>query len=259
MSKEPSSGLAAERLEAIRQILRRQRVVRVEELRRALRVSGATVRRDLRRLDREGRLRRVHGGAVAPEGSLEEPLFEDKTRQAARQKERIAQAALEEVRPNDSIFLDGGSTVLALAQRLTGLTQLTVVTNSLRVAAAFAGEGPRMILSGGEFRRLSQTLVGPLSRPLLEQLRVDTAFIGTLGFSWRDGLTTTDPREAQTKALAMARAERVALLADGSKLGKVSFVRFGTLADVDLVVTDRGAPAAALRELRRNGVKVRVV
>jgi DeoR family transcriptional regulator, fructose operon transcriptional repressor len=254
-----NSRLAAGRLEAIRQILRQRHIVRVDELCASLGVSAATVRRDLLALDRQGRLRRVHGGAVGLDGSLEEPLFEDKTRLAAREKERIARTALSCIKPTDSVFLDGGSTVLTLAHRLTGMTQLTVVTNSLRVAAAFAAGGPRMIVTGGEFRRLSQTLVGPLTRPLIEQLRVDTAFIGTIGLNPRDGLTTTDPREAQTKEAVMARAERVVLLADSSKIGKVSFVRFGSLDGVDLIITDRKAPAAAVRALRKKGVKVLAV
>lgn len=254
-----NTGLAAERVEAILRILRERHIVRVDELSDVLRVSAATIRRDLLTLDQRGRLRRVHGGAVALEGSLEEPLFEDKARLAAREKDRIAAAALQFVKPTDSVFLDGGSTVLALAHRLTAMSQLTVVTNSLRVAAAFAAGGPRMIVTGGEFRRLSQTLVGPLTRPLIDQLRVDTAFLGTIGLSLEDGLTTTDPREAQTKELVMARAGRVVLLADSSKIGKVSFVRFGALAKVDLVITDAKASARAVKDLKKAGVKVLTV
>ena len=253
------TGLAAERVESIRRILRERHIVRVDDLTAALRVSAATIRRDLLSLDRHGQIRRVHGGAVALEGSLEEPLFEDKTRLAAREKDRIAEAALQFIKPTDSIFLDGGSTVLALAHLLTGMTHLTVVTNSLRVAGAFAGSGPRMIVTGGEFRRLSQTLVGPLTRPLINQLRVDTAFLGTIGLSVEDGLTTTDPREAQTKGLVMERAGRVILLADGSKVGKVSFVRFGSLDRVGLIITDNKAPREAVKGFRKAGVKVLAV
>lgn len=245
------TGLAAERLENIRRVLQERRIVRVDELSRALRVSPATVRRDLLLLERVGHLRRVHGGAVAIEGLLEEPQFDDKAAQSAAEKQRIAQAALQFVKPTDSIFLDGGSTVLALARLLTDMKQLTVVTNSLHVALLYAGRGPRLILVGGELRRLSQTFVGPLTRALVDQLRVDTAFMGTLGVAAEGGLTTTDPQEAYTKELVMSHARQAVLLADASKIGKISFVRFGGLRDVDVWITDRRVSAVKLREFRK--------
>lgn len=254
-----STGLAAERAEKIVQILRERHVARVDELSRALGVSPATVRRDLEELDHQGQLRRVHGGAVLLEGSLNERGFEDKAAQSEREKQRIAAAALEFVQPDASIFLDGGSTVLALARLVIALPRVTVVTNSLRVASMLAASGPRTILTGGELRRISQTFVGTLSQPLIDQLHVDVAFMGTIGLSVAEGLTTTDPGEAQTKALVVSRARQVILLADSTKLGKVAFVKFASLEDVDTVVTDRRAPAAELARLRKRSVKVLAV
>lgn len=254
-----TTRLAEERYERVLQILRERHVARVDEISRELAVSEATVRRDLVALDKRGRLRRVHGGAVSLDGRMDEPVFDDKAELAAREKQRIAEAALRSLKPTDSIFLDGGSTVLALARLLTGMTQLTVVTNSLRVAALLAAAGPRMILAGGELRRLSQTLVGTLTRPLLDQLRVDTAFMGTIGLTAADGLSTTDPREAYTKELVMTQARQVILLADSSKLGKVSFVKFSSLADVDILITDDKAQDRELKRLRKQGVKVLAV
>ena len=245
------SGLAAERLDRIQGLVRMQRVVRVDELAAHLSVSPATIRRDLLELDGQGMVRRVHGGAVAAEGRLDEPRFDDKTALAKTEKQRIAQAALAYVKDSASIFLDGGSTILALARMLTQRTALTVVTNSLRVAALYSGGGPRMILTGGEFRPLSQTLVGYLTRPLIEQLHVDTAFIGTIGLTIEEGLTTTDPREADTKERVISRARRVIVLADGSKIGNVSFVKFGTLERVDVLITDSRAPKALVKKLSK--------
>jgi DeoR/GlpR family transcriptional regulator of sugar metabolism len=256
MSIDNKTGLAAERQERIRELLRGQRIARVDELSGALRVSPATIRRDLEDLERHGTLRRVHGGAVAVDGNLDEPLFDDKASVAEREKEGIAAAALQFVRPKDTVFLDGGSTVLALARRLLAFPHLTVVTNSLRVAHTFSGAGPRMILVGGECRRLSQTLVGPLTRPVLEATHFDIAFIGTVGITLADGLTTTDPAEAFTKELAIARARRVVLLADASKFGKSSFVRFASVHDLDALITDPAAPADQLAGFRKAKVTV---
>jgi len=251
MIMSETSALAAERLESIRRMLRERHVARVGDLSRELRVSPATVRRDLCQLEQRGQVQRVHGGAVSVDGQVDEPLFDDKTALAAAEKQRIAETARSFVKPGDSIFLDGGSTVLALARLLAGLPRLTVVTNSLRVAALLAGEGPDLILTGGELRRLSQTFVGPLTRPLVEQLRVDTAFMGTVGITAAEGLTTTDAREAFTKELVMAHARQVVLMADSSKLGRVSLVRFGTVDELDVLITDGSAQSDSLRELRK--------
>lgn len=253
-----SRDLAAGRLEKLRLFVRERRIVRVDELAAGLGVSAPTVRRDLLQLERRGELRRVHGGAVAVESRLEEPLFDDKTSIAASEKGRIAAAALAMIRPKDSVFLDGGSTVLALAARIKERTDITVVTNSLRVAAEFAGGGPALILVGGELRRLSQTFVGPLTRFTLEQIHVDRAFMGTIGLTPDAGLTTTDPREAYTKSLVMEHAGEVILLADGSKLGKVSFARFGGVEKLTHVITDKGAPPALVRRFRMAHINVTI-
>jgi DeoR/GlpR family transcriptional regulator of sugar metabolism len=255
MINTETPGLAEQRLAQIRQLLRQRHAVRVEELSAELGVSAPTIRRDLSKLDQRGQVRKVHGGAVGVEGRLDEPVFEDKAAIHAREKQAIAEAALRLIKPEDSIFLDGGSTVLALARLLIDMQPLSVVTNSLRIASLYAGGGPRMILVGGDLRRLSQTFVGALSGPLIDRLHVDTAFMGTIGLSEKEGLTTTDPREAYTKERVMAQARQVVMLADSSKIGAVSFVKFGAPADLDVLITDRGAGPRALRNLKKRGIK----
>jgi len=113
-----------------------------------------------------------------------------------------------------------------------------------------------MILVGGELRRLSQTFVGTLTQPTIERLHLDTAFIGTIGLSAREGMTTTDPREAHTKELVMSHARRVILLADSSKVGKVSFVKFGYLDDVTVLITDSELVRKDARAFRQRGIEV---
>jgi len=248
--------LAPKRLETLRGLLNRNQVIGVRELTTQLQVSTATIRRDLDALESLGELRRVYGGAVSTGGRLEEPLFDDKTSIAAGEKRRIAQAALKLVRPNDTVYLDGGSTVLELARLLRDHSNVTLVTNSLRAAAELAGRGPRLILVGGELRRLAQTTVGPLTRFIIRELRVDKAFMGTIGLSLDEGLTTTDPGEAYTKELMMEHAREVILLADSSKAHKVSFTRAGQLDKVRILITDRRIDRKFGRQLRKRGVKV---
>lgn len=248
--------LAPRRHDNLRELIRGKGVIRVEEICRQLGVSPATVRRDLDELERSGAIRRVHGGAVSVDSRLEEPLFDDKASIAAREKHRIAEAALAFIEPGDTVFLDGGSTVLEFARKLRERTNLTVVTNSLRAAHELAGRGPRLILIGGELRRLSQTMVGPLTRLVLQELHLDKAFMGTIGLTVEDGLTTTDPSEAFTKELVMSRARQVILLADSGKAGKVSFARAGRLENVNVCITDKQLDKIFAKELTTKGIKL---
>ena len=256
MAASKNKDLAPKRLEQLRRVLRQNQVVRIEELCDQLRVSAATIRRDLDVLEKLGEVRRVHGGAVSVDSRLEEPLFDDKTSLAAREKHRIAQTALRYIQPNDTIYLDGGSTVLELARLLKERTNLTVVTNSLRAAIELASRGPRLILVGGDLRRLSQTVVGPLTRLMLNQVHIDRAFMGTIGMTLEEGLTTTDPSEAYTKELVMQHAREVFLLVDSSKIGKVSFTRAGQVEGIRVFITDKLADRAFLRGLRKRGIEV---
>lgn len=248
--------LAPQRRERLRLIVEARRAARLEELSAALGVSVATVRRDLDELAASGTLRRVHGGAVAADQRLSEPLFDAKAAEAAEQKQRIAERALKLLDAEDTVYLDSGSTVLAFARLLGGWTRLTVVTNSLPAAVELLGKGPRVIVVGGELRATSQALVGPLTHLLLEQLHIDRAIMGTFALSLEEGLTTTDPSEAYTKQLALERAREVILLVDSRKLGTRSFVSSGRLDQISTLVTDDGADDSAVRTLERRGIRV---
>jgi DeoR family transcriptional regulator, fructose operon transcriptional repressor len=248
--------LAAERQETIKKILKLRGDVRVDDLCSELHISAATARRDLSELDQRGAARRVHGGAVSLDGMLDEQIFDDKTNIAAKQKQKIAELAVSLIKPTDSIYLDGGSTILPLARLLTDMHRLTVVTNSLRVASLLSGNGPRLILVGGDLRRISQTFVGPMTQAFLQQIYLDTAFMGTIGLSEKEGLTTTDPAEAFTKTIVLSRARRVIVLADSSKLGKISFANFGKAEDMETLITDEDADPAILARLKKRGVRI---
>jgi DeoR/GlpR family transcriptional regulator of sugar metabolism len=249
-------ALAPQRWDSLRALIRENGVIRVEDLCRQLKVSPATVRRDLDQLERSGAIRRVHGGAVSNESRLDEPLFSDKTGLAVREKRQIAEAALQFVEAGDTIYLDGGSTVLELARLLRDRTNLTVVTNSIHAAHELSGRGPRLIMIGGELRRLSQTLVGPLTRLVLGQLHLDKAFMGTIGFAVKEGLTTTDPSEAFTKEIVMAQARQVIVLADSTKAGKISFASAGRWEHVHALITDKLLDKALAKEISDHGIKL---
>jgi DeoR family fructose operon transcriptional repressor len=251
-----SRDLAPERRLRIREIVDSRRGARLETLSAMLGVSQATIRRDLEQLAAEGKLRRVHGGAVAIDERLNEAVFETKAGEASEEKERIAARAVQLLSRDDTVYLDSGSTVLAAARLLRGWNQLTVVTNSLPVVIELLDRGPRLIVIGGDLRAKSQALVGPLTRLTLQNLHVDRAVMGTFALSLEYGLMTTDPAEAFTKELVLTRAQQVILLAHSRKVGTSSFVHAGRLEAVDIMVTDSGIADGAVRSLERLGITV---
>ncbi len=247
--------LTAEREQRIVDLLHQSRVMSVAALSRALEVSEATIRRDLQSMDERKLLKRVRGGATLGQLPPTEPVFTDKEGQQTEAKRAIASAALPLVEDHDTIYLDGGSTVLAFARLLHAKRGLTIVTNSIMAVGALMEFGHRLIIVGGEFRALSRTLVGPLTAHIVEALTVDKAFMGTIGLDIPDGMTTTDANEAFTKERVMRRANQVILLADSSKLGIPSFARSGSIADIDILVTDR-VEASFRTDAENCGVRV---
>ena len=229
----------------------------IHDLAGALDVSMATIRRDLADMERRRLLTRVRGGATLTPARRIEPLFAAKETENREAKERMAQAALALVEDHDTLYLDGGSTVLMLARLLSQRRDLTLVTNSLMAASALLEGTHRLILVGGEYRALARTLVGPLTAHVIKALNVSKAFMGTMGLTVAEGLTTTDVNEAFTKEQIMKRAAKVIVLADHTKLGVPSFARSGSLEDIDILITDqidRGFRA----ELESCGIEVMV-
>jgi len=228
----------------------------IVELSRDLGVSEATIRRDLLSLEEQKRIRRVHGGAVRVKFPRNEPIFREKEILNAAEKRKIAKLALSYIKTRDTIYLDGGSTVLGLAKLLASSNGLTIVTNSLMAAAELMESGHKLILVGGEFRPLSRTIVGPLTATTLDKLSIDKAFLGTIGFTIEDGISTTDANEAYTKELVLQRARKVILMTDSSKLGTPSFAVSGKISDLDVLITDQGISAKFAKALKKKKITV---
>ncbi len=222
-------------------------------------VTTETVRRDLALLERAGMLRRVHGGAV-PAGALTvvETGLGERHGTRAEAKRSIAAAALELLpRRDGSVILDGGTSTAALAEVLPADRRLYVATNSVPIAARLSAfPGVTLHVLGGRVRGLTQTAVGDSTVRAMEDLRVDVAFLGANGITPRHGFSTPDEAEAATKRAMARSAQRVVVLADSSKLGREHLVRFASVEDVDVVVTDRGADPGVVAELETTGIEV---
>lgn len=255
---ENQNLLAEQRRALILDEVRRRGGVRVNELTRKLGVSDMTVRRDLDALARQGVLEKVHGGAVpVVEASTHEPGFEAKSGLELTAKEDIARAAAELVAPGSALALSGGTTTYALAHQLVDVPDLTVVTNSVRVADVFHAAqrttGPRqgaatVVLTGG-VRTPSDSLVGPVADQAIATLHFDVLFLGVHGISVEAGLSTPNLAEAETNRRLVQSARRVVVVADHTKWGVVGLSSFAALEQVDTLVTDAGLDAEARSEI----------
>lgn len=246
-----------ERRELVLELLERKGRVTVAELSARASVSEMTIRRDLEALEREGVLKRVHGGAITAVSASYEPPFAVRAQRAAEAKERIGRAAAALLAEGETVILDVGTTTLEVAKALRGRRNLTIITPSLRAAEVLAGEpGLRLMVTGGMVRPGELSLVGDLAEGAFRDFRFDTFVMGVGGIDPDAGLTEFNPEDARVKRAALASARRCIVVADSSKLGKVAFARICPLERVDALVTDPEAPAEVVAALEGAAVEV---
>lgn len=251
---------ARSRQHAILDAVRRHGRVTVTALAGEHGVTVETIRRDLASLDRAGDLRRIHGGAV-PIASQPDPEtgVGERSRSRAAAKSRIAAAALPALGlgEGDTLLLDAGTTTGALAALLPQDLRLTVLTDSVLIAAELAPRpGIAVRVTGGVVRGLTQAAVGPEALALLATVRVDVAVTGANGLSAEHGLSTPDPDEAAVKRAMIGASRRAVALLDATKVGQEHLVSFADVDDIDLIVTDGPLPAALLARLHDSGTEV---
>lgn len=247
------------RLSAILERLADGGTVDVGELAEELSASPATIRRDLAALEQQRLLARTHGGAVAHAVSYELPLRYKGVRHA-EEKRRIADAAAAMVTEGMAVGLTGGTTATEVARALAGRPQLTIVTNALNIASELgARPNIKLIVTGGLARSQSYELSGPIAEAALTGINLDVAFIGVDGIDAKAGCTTHQEVEAHTNGVMISRAKRVVVVADSSKIGKVTFARICEVSGVDELISDSAADETAVKALSDSGVSVSLV
>lgn len=242
--------LAKQRQVLILERLRSDGAVRVNDLTALLQVSDMTVRRDLDVLEKQGVAEKVHGGATLRENATsDEPTFDAKSARELSEKDSIARIAASLAKPGSAIALSAGTTTWSLARHLLDIPDLTIVTNSVRIAEVFdAHDSGRqtLILTGG-VRTPSDALVGPVAERAIRSLHVDLLFIGCHGMDPDAGLTTPNLAESETNRQFIHTAHKVAVVADHTKWGVIGLSSFAEMREADVLVTDSGLNLDARR------------
>jgi DeoR/GlpR family transcriptional regulator of sugar metabolism len=221
-------------------------------------VSEMTIRRDVVALEAQGVVRRVVGGAIAFVGKATEPPFDARMAEAAVGKLHIAEAAVALLQPSETVILDSGSTVLAVAKAIKGKgLGLTVVTPSILVAIELANEPDTVVLlTGGRVRAGELSLIGPETEETFARYNCDVYLMGVAGVDAINGVTEYHREEGSVKRAAVKTADRVIVVADASKLGRVQLMNIAPFSTIDALVTDGGAEHPALQAAREAGVDV---
>jgi DeoR/GlpR family transcriptional regulator of sugar metabolism len=259
----PGDVFARERQEHIARIVEEQGRVRVGELATRFKVSTVTIRKDLLGLESERRLIRTHGGAIAIDRSRPELAFDIRERLQSDEKLVIGVAGAALVHDGESIVMDASTTALSVARQLKargGWSQLTVITNGLRLASELAGHpGIIVLMLGGRVRWEALSVVGQLGDGLFSRINVQKAFLGAAGFTPESGLADATDEEAQIKRSMVTAAREVIAIVDHTKWERAAFATFCPTDKISVVLTDQGAPNAMVQALAGRGIEVRLL
>lgn len=245
-----------ERESLILDMLAREGTLAVSTLSKTFGVSEVTIRSDLKNLEEKGFINRTRGGAYP---SFHKDILE-RQRLNMEEKNRIARAAAEAVQDGDRIMIEAGTTTALIVRYLTGRRGVQIVTNSTLVFS-YARLNPALniILTGGIFRKETESLVGPVALRAIADFNVRLAFVGTDGFSLERGMTTQLVEGAEIVKAMRHQADETWLVADSSKYGKTGFVSVLPLSDVDGIITDDGLDMAARERMSEQSIRFRLV
>lgn len=251
------------RAQVILQELLRAGKVSVGPLAKRLKVSTATIRRDLSELEGRGLLRRSHGGAVTIQPLLYEPFrhtsnYQEQERQRIAEKRRIGLVAAEFVSDGDFLAIGAGTTATQVARSISLRKGLTVLTNAINVAMELSHHADlKVIVTGGFLSGDWFALVGPAAIQSVGEIFADKVFVGVDGIHPEHGLTTNYPDQATIHRAMMRQARRKIVVADHRKLGAIASALICPIDGVDVLITDKGATAEAIAPFVARGIEVR--
>lgn len=232
--------LSDQRRENILAYISQKKETSVMELLEHFNVSIATIRRDLSRLGKQGRIRRTHGGAVLETRSLLDFSYLEREKRFIQSKVLIAKKAMEFIETGDRIFFNDGTTIMQIAKRIVERDlHLTFMTNSIKVADILLNNPKiEVIIIGGNIREFSFASSGPLAEQMIESLHATKAIVGADAFHPEKGLSIQPLGEASLTMKMIANAEKVIAVGDGNKMGTIAAVSVCKWKDVDVFITD---------------------
>ncbi|MTT31334.1 DeoR family transcriptional regulator [Terrilactibacillus sp. BCM23-1] len=229
--------LAEERHKIILNRLEAEHIVKLQDLVNDLHASESTVRRDLHELEVQRLLRRVHGGAALLQQRSEEQDMETKSSKNIQQKRIIAKMAAEQIKDNECLYIDAGSTTLEMIPYIHA-KNVNVVTNGYAHVEALVKKNMATYLIGGMMKPNTRAFIGSVAIQALDTFRFDRAFIGVNGIDIDMGYTTPDPEEAMIKRRAQELALKSYILADSSKFTEVSFSKMFDLSKASIITNE---------------------
>lgn len=249
-----------ERRQSLLDILRKQPGLRVPELAVALHVSEGTVRNDLNALEEQGLLMRVHGGAVLNQlNQFQNTSFVRRSQQNAATKRAIAREAAVLVNDGDSVFMDASSTAYYFARALSERGRLRVITNGFEVARELAQDSSNtVVLIGGVVNNESSSVTGLLSEHIIEELKIQKAFLSCSGFSLERGMTEVHLAEAQLKRKVLESSQQLYALVDSTKFGKEDLTSFARPEKITCLFTDNQVSSDWVERLRKARIESKI-
>jgi DeoR/GlpR family transcriptional regulator of sugar metabolism len=249
----------AQRLATIIELISRKGSISIKELEEIFNVSRMTIHRDLARLEKEGILRRVKGGAILSRSTSAELTFSLREQRNREKKLLIGNRATNLVEDGTAIAVDASTTALHFVRCLKRrqFSNLIVVTTGIKTALELIGEhGIQVILCGGLVREISLSLVGKLASLALKNFHCVKAFISGEGLTFENGVTASNVLEVESKQELMESASESVLLLDSSKFGKTAFVTIAPVESFNIIITDAGIPDSFKRGIVERGVKL---
>ncbi len=231
--------IPAERQKKLLNLISQRGIVSINALVDILTVSHMTIRRDIQKLEEEGKVVSVSGGVQLLERLAVEPTHDDKSQLSHQQKVAIGAKATEFIPENSTIYLDAGTTTLEIAKRLTERNDLLIITNDFVIANFLMVNGRCEIIHiGGKINKLNRSSVGELAAQFLRKLSIDIAFVSTSSWNLK-GLTTPDENKIPVKNAIIDVSQKNILVTDSSKYGKVATFLLYPLNVFDGIICDK--------------------
>lgn len=246
-----------ERQQEIMDILNKNKSATVEELAHELFVSGATIRRDLIAMEKQGLIKRSHGGAIPYKSSAEESAFAIREQENTGAKRTIAHLASKLIKNGDSIFLDSSSTTGVLIPTLNNFTYLSVTTTGLRNALLLSQtDHVKIYIAGGQILNHSNSIIGSDTIDYISRIHADIAFISCTGVDLLNGFTDASIEQAKLKQQMRKNSNKVAMLCDNTKFNKTFLCTDFMFEDIDYLITNKTPPIEYVERIAKTNCKI---